>query len=219
MARPSDNVLSHWSHLFDEYSTSTTDFYSAVEAAVKARKAPDVNIERVDFHEGGVLSAKREYLRVRRGQLAFDICAAPYGRGQFFSWWLVDLPPSGAFFVVLVILAGIAGMVALCFKIFGFFGGPLASLIAVPIGLLFVGHLIRETASDIEATVLAVPYLGAVYARIFSPPTYYRTDTALMFQETVRGAVMEALQGLRSGKGLRALSPEEWKPTMRDLTR
>lgn len=67
--------------------------------------------------------------------------------------------------------------------------------------------------------MLAIPYLGAVYAAIFSPVTYYRMDTALMFQESVRGAVMQVIDGLQNTQGLRALSPEERTPRMRDLGR
>jgi hypothetical protein len=42
----------------------------------------------------GLLSAKREYLHVRRGKLAFDICGAPFGTGFFLSCWLAEMAPS-----------------------------------------------------------------------------------------------------------------------------
>ncbi len=44
------------------------------------------------WKEGGVLSAKREYLRIQRGNLAFDVCTAPHGSGYFFSWWMARVP-------------------------------------------------------------------------------------------------------------------------------
>ncbi|MGA2258806.1 MAG: hypothetical protein ABSG53_29415, partial [Thermoguttaceae bacterium] len=125
------------------------------------RKLPDVRVSRVDHHEGGILSAKREYLRVRRKELIFDICAAPFGPGGFFvSWWLGELP----------------------------------------------GCLLAE-----------FPLLGPILTRLFKPMTYYRLDTALMFQESVRAAVLEILDGVTKAKGLRALSELDRKPIMAGL--
>ena len=73
-------VLSHWYHLFEDLEASPMEFYASVEESVERREIPDAERSRVDHHEGGVLSAKREYLRVSRGRLAFDVCAAPFGR-------------------------------------------------------------------------------------------------------------------------------------------
>jgi hypothetical protein len=71
---------------------SPKEFYSNVEAAVKECVVPGLEVSRVDWKEGGILTADREYLRVSRGRLIFDICAAPFGNGFFFSWWLTKSP-------------------------------------------------------------------------------------------------------------------------------
>ena len=47
--------------------------------------------------------------------------------------------------------------------------------------------------------------------------TYYRLDTALMFQESVRAAVLEILDGAIKAKGLRALSELDRKPILAGL--
>lgn len=47
--------------------------------------------------------------------------------------------------------------------------------------------------------------------------TYYKVDTALMFQSAVHGAVLEVVDGMTSTKGLRALSELERKPILRGL--
>ena len=83
-----DAILSNWHVLIDNYSTSGLEFFERVEAAVKERQVPQVSFSRKDFRESGILSDKRTYLRLRRSNLAFDIGAAPYGTGYFFSWWL-----------------------------------------------------------------------------------------------------------------------------------
>ena len=88
-------VISNWSHLIEFFNYSSKDFYTQVEEAVKKREIPEIKFQRVDFKEGGMLSAKREYLRVRRHALVFDICAAPFGKGFFVSWWLGE--PMGCF--------------------------------------------------------------------------------------------------------------------------
>ena len=77
-------VMEHWYSLVPGFNTSTKDFYAAVEAELKACQVPGLDIACVDFAEGGVLSAKRQYLRMTRERLVFDICAAPFGTAYFF---------------------------------------------------------------------------------------------------------------------------------------
>jgi len=101
MAKKVAQVLSHWNHFFDGLSASSQDFYQAVEGAVKTRSLPDIRLERVDFHEGGIFSAKREYLRVEHKEHLFDVCAAPFGTGYFFSWWLAEPAPYGLWGLIL----------------------------------------------------------------------------------------------------------------------
>ena len=85
-------VFSHWFHMLEGLQESPQSFYASLENAVKKREVPDVVISRIDYKEGGVFSAKREYCRVKRKKLIFDVCAAPYGRSFFISWWLAEIP-------------------------------------------------------------------------------------------------------------------------------
>jgi hypothetical protein len=66
-------VISHWHHPVENFQTSTMEFYAAVEQALKPREIPDYSVSRIDWREGGVLTARREYLRIKRGKLAFDL--------------------------------------------------------------------------------------------------------------------------------------------------
>jgi hypothetical protein len=88
MPRRASLVLSHWFNLIEGLQHSPNQFYTSVEESLTRRKLADVDIERVLHHEGGIFSAEREYLRVKRNEHIFDICAAPYGNGFFVSWWL-----------------------------------------------------------------------------------------------------------------------------------
>jgi len=92
MAKPAQIVLSHWHNLVEGLQESPQNIYSLIETSINEKQLPDVKITRVTLHEAGLLSAKREYLRVRRKEHLFDICAAPFGSGFFFSWWLGEVP-------------------------------------------------------------------------------------------------------------------------------
>jgi hypothetical protein len=86
-------VVSQWASLLENFNTSALDFYTLVEARVTAREAPDLKLGRKNLSEGSIFSSSREYLLVRRKKLTFAVCSAPYGTGQFFSWWLLEEEP------------------------------------------------------------------------------------------------------------------------------
>src|SRR5262245_30612183 len=88
-----EHVRAHWATSCDAFQTSSRDFYRSVDEAIRRREIPELHLSRVVYRESGALSAKREYLRVERRGLHFDICAAPFGTGFFFSWWQVAAPP------------------------------------------------------------------------------------------------------------------------------
>ena len=164
MARRAEMIVfSHWYHLLEGVKASPMDFYASVDKAVAQRVVPDSKCSRVDWREGGLLSAKREYLRIRRKEFIFDICGAPFGDAFFVSWWLGE----------------------------------------VPSGLL--------------ALLGSIPILGAFFRLFIRPITYYRIDTALMFQEGVHAAVMEVIDQLMTSGGLRTLNEWERKPILKQL--
>ncbi len=83
-------VLSHWSHYFPYSTLSSNELYSKIEELVKSHEMPSTKTERVTHKEGGIFSASREYFRVKHKDLVFDICAAPFGKDFFVSWWLFE---------------------------------------------------------------------------------------------------------------------------------
>lgn len=158
-----NDVVSHWDHLFEGMQVSSKEFYSRVEGALQSRAVPNCSWVRVDISEGGILSAKRTYLRISRKQHVFDICAAPFGNAFFVSWWLCE-PPSGC----------------------------LSILLGIPVINLLTWVAVR-------------------------PLSYFKIDTALMFQQSVHAAVLEVLDQMTTAQGARSLAPEERKPLMRDF--
>ncbi|REJ81319.1 MAG: hypothetical protein DWQ44_09705 [Bacteroidetes bacterium] len=80
--------LSKWQHSFSFFKISTQEFYQKVEEEIKKHEIPGISIARVTHYQTGLISAKREYLRISRDEYIFDICAAPFGTDFFVSWWL-----------------------------------------------------------------------------------------------------------------------------------
>lgn len=156
-------VFSHWYTLIENLQTSPMEFYASVGKAIERRQVPDAKTDRIDWKEGGVFSAKREYLRVRRKEYLFDICGAPFGTGFFISWWLGEVP------------------------------------------------------SGLWALLSDLPAIGWFFRLFIRPATYYKIDTALMFQTAIHSAVLEVIDEITKTKGLRALSELERKPILKEL--
>jgi len=210
-----DAVISHWYKLLESLQYSALEFYSAVEKAVADRQIPSTSTSRVDRHEGGVLSARREYLRIERGQYIFDVCGAPFGKGFFVSWWLSERrSPFGVLALLLFVTCGLLGL-GLFLEVFGVFHGLLLGFIGLPVLFWLFVRFINQYGEGWDDALVAMPVLGRSYERIFRPPTYYKIDTVLMFQQAVHTAVLEVVDGITSGKGLRKLSELERKPILR----
>lgn len=84
-------VHSHWNQPFKDVQFSTQDIYSKIEQSLWKSGIDNLNITRIELHEGAhFVTPKRYYLRVMWRNLVFDICAAPFGKGFFISWWLFE---------------------------------------------------------------------------------------------------------------------------------
>ncbi|MFB3910483.1 MAG: hypothetical protein ACE15D_18995 [Candidatus Eisenbacteria bacterium] len=208
-------VLAHWQQSFEDFRTSSGDFYDAVMQSLARRKVPDIGYQRIRYREGGVASADREYFRVQRRNIVFDICAAPFGTGYFFSWWLAIRPPTFVDWMALLVIAG--------FFVLNVIGrwqsilGGVVALLTLPLVLWLVAGIAHRNRPGLESAVMMLPVVGTLYRAIFRPTTYYQIDTALMFRAEVEAAVKEVISGLRASKGLRALTTEEEKPVLSEL--
>jgi hypothetical protein len=146
----------------------------------------------------------------------------PFGNGYFFSWWLARIPRVLLDFVFLFCSLAFGSLLMKILAKGGEDGSPgCLGVFLAPLaffGLLFLlGLFVRYGDSGLEPTVLSMPITGFLYGLVFRPVTYFNEDTALMFQEAVQSAVLEAIEGLRASKGLRALSYDERKPSLRNL--
>lgn len=211
-------LISHWYVLVEGLRASPLEFYQSLENAISQREAPGINLTRVDWNEGGVLSAKREYLRVSRGRLAFDVCGAPFGKGFFFSWWLTETRTPFAGLLAVLMLAALVAIFAVCTSIAGWILGSVLTIIFIGVGVRATAASVRTGGAIVlEDALLATPVLGWVYIRWFRTETFYRIDTTLMFQELVHKCVLEVSGGMLNQQGLRGLSDQEQQPRIRDL--
>lgn len=220
MSKP--QVEGHWHSLIEGFATSSLDFYELVKAGIARREIPDLKISQVEWKQGGLGSGKRIYLRVSREGLNFDICAAPFGTGYFFSWWLARIPRillDILFILFMLIVAG--AMVRAAASGEGHEGQTFVQFliqgcsffVLTPLALFLLGLLVRYGNLGLEPTVLSMPITGFFYGLIFRPQTYFNEDTAIMFRESVHHAVTEAIDQVTSAQGVRGLSEDARKIT------
>ena len=196
-------VISNWSTLVEDFNASAKRFYDEVEQAAARRQIPQLNASRVTWAESGVLSAEREYLRLERGTYRFDICAAPFGTGYFFSWWFTVRLPSPIFAMIFMAIAIVGSWFAL---------GLIKTGCLIPLGWLFIGLLVRLRA-PVADYFLAVPILGWVWEKIFRPTTFYEIDTQTMYRTAVDSAVQEVIKQTTNIQGIRQMGGSEHTET------
>jgi hypothetical protein len=219
-------ILSHWCTLIDGLQASPLEFYKCVDEAVERRKVPGLARRRVLWPEGGLLSAKREYLRLTRGKLLFDICAAPFGTGFFVSCRLVnrEIPwgliaaaiasvPIFLMFSSVLLVAHEKGIPAAI----GWIAFIIPAMVFVGLGIWVMLRLLHGSLMDLDRYLCTSPVLGPMYERITGRMTYYRIDTTMMFQQAVQAAVMEAVDHHIKVQGLTPLSADERKPVLSKL--
>ena len=244
---PLESVVAHWHKLFNDFNTSSDDFYARVVLTLREREVPGFKTSRVTWKEGGVLSPNREYLRVTGDRYVFDMCAAPFGTGFFFSSWVTKKQARFVLFYLAVIaLVMFAAYRALFWVVKSVLSGmspySLRSLPPIVRHLLFpllygggwviwpvlilvpfcavvclVALVARGGFKGPEEALRKVPLIGWLYTHVFTPETYYRIDTLQMFQSAVHTAMVETIDGVVTQKGLRGLTEDERKPVFSQL--
>lgn len=170
---------------FEQFECSPEEFYKSIEQELEVRQMPGLTIERIEHKEGGLLSAKRVYLRIRRERLVFDICLAPFGTYWFISRRYSLIPFSlkvWELVVVFLLLASVAGFyIALFGLVLGssIFGGSILGI------ALLMNSLVSLGLHDLDAALLQIPVIGAIYECLFRKETYYREDTRNTYVDIV----------------------------------
>ena len=211
------DVLDAWLYSAEGVSLQPQEFYSSVEKRLEDQKIPKMEISRVEFAEGGLLSNQRQYMRLMRERLAIDTCAAPFGKHFFFSCRIVYIP-------VLVRLWHIVA--ALSFLVL--FGGslivllgPIFAAIAFVTFLFAVAAVFRNAGSsafsDLDTLLLGIPIVATIYEDWFRVETYFRIDTRTLYQTILPGLIRAAAEEVCGEKGLKLVQQSATAPVLAEL--
>lgn len=213
------DVIEHWIGFAENFQFPSADFYEAVEKELEARKVPGLEKSRVEFAEGGLLSDKRVYLRMLRERLVFDVCAAPFGTRFIFSCRMAEIPAVIQLWQLAAVLLGFCIFAALFFKIFGFFWGAVAMIVALAGTVYLLRNAVALGLQDLDATLIKSPVLGPIYECFFRKETYYRVDTRLMYLDTVSNVVKTLAEEVTAAKGVKLVRQYGQSPILGELYR
>jgi len=211
--------VAHWSHPMDHFQTSSKDFYDKVQKTLEDQRIPRVFFSKALWKEAGLLSPERLYLRVSWNRYVGDICAAPFGRAFFFSFWVFVLPP-------VLSLFHIAGMISLFAGIeFGMRylspvpieGFPVVYAFAplLPLLVLWVRFSRQAINADpLTDFILGLTIIGPLIEILFRRLTYFERDTAAMFLGMIEHGFFQVADEVTKAKGRRGLSELDKKPEL-----
>jgi hypothetical protein len=83
-------VHAHHSQHFEDLQMSSKEFYLLLKTMIEEYKYPEVECTPMTLKEGGIFSSKREYLRISKERYHYYVCASPFGKSFFISWWLQE---------------------------------------------------------------------------------------------------------------------------------
>lgn len=203
--------------LIEGFQTSTDAFYRSIEGELTARKVPGLDLERIDYREGGLFSSKRDYLRMRRERLTFDLCSAPFGTSWFFSYRFCEIPAPLPLWQLLFVLAAIAALASAYAALYGaIWGCVIIGMTALGFALL-VRNALTLGLEDFDAWLLTVPILGRVYEGLLRKETFFRQDTRFMYAEMVERIIQAKIKEITASEGIEKVEFVEARPDIHPL--
>jgi hypothetical protein len=217
--------LQHWIAFADGFQYAPSEFYDAVEKELKAKQVPGMEMSRIEFAQGGILSDRRLYLRMVRERLTFDVCASPFGgAGFFFSCRMADIPVAVKLWQLLVVVFGLGACamlsLSLLTRIFGVKGllfCPVMWLALFFLGIYVLRNAVAMGLKDFDATLINSPIVGSIYQTWFRKETYYRQDTRLLYLEVVGNVVKKLAEDAIAAKGVKLIKQYELSPILGEL--
>ena len=212
-----DEVLQHWISFADGFNMSVQEFYEAVQKMLEERKIPGMEVSKIEYPEGGLLSDNRIYLRMIRERLAFDLCASPFGSSFFFSCRTVYSPPVLRLWHIIAIFLFFSLVYCGLVKLLGVMFANIAMVgLLLAIAETFRNVVVLEL-SDLDATLMKIPVVGPIYENIFRKDTYYRQDARLVYLKIVPDIVKELAEEVTGAKGIKLVKQFESAPILGEL--
>ena len=196
-------LIDHWIVSAAEFSLAPGEFYTTVENQLSARKFPSVEISRVEFAEGGLMSDQRLYLRFMRERLAVDVCAAPFGTEYFFACRTTYIPALVRLWHIVVALAFFFAVEALLIKPLGFTFATIA--VVALVGVL--QNASSGAMADLDTLLLKIPVVATIYEDWFRVDTYYREDTRALYMQLLPKFIEAMAEDTCAVKGVK-LEPQ-----------
>jgi hypothetical protein len=210
-------VFGHWLTPTADCHFSTKEFYDELETAIRAKQWPGVQLLRIDHFEAGMLSHKREYLRVVRHRQLFDICAATFGKDYFFSVREAEIPAVVNIRACLTILLSLLFLLGFCVDKLGLFFGSIVMVSVLAFTCWFLFNIVKLGLSKVDSILIQLPSIGPVYEAVFRRDTYFQQDTRLFFLQCVNDLVKSHVEKTTSAKGLMFLNRFENQPILGEL--
>jgi hypothetical protein len=211
-------VSSHWGTALRSLQFSAQEFYGKVEQAIYAREWPGVELLRVRHSEAGLLSHKREYLRVVRQRQVFDICAATFGKDYFFTLREAEIKPPLSFATFLIFLLALSMLFTWSVTSFGAYAGLINFSALLAIGFFLMFNALRMGMTRLDGLFMRLPVIGPIYETFFRrSTTYFQHDTRMVFLKLMDELVKEQVDEETSAKGIKLLSCFEHRPIFDDF--
>ncbi len=220
-SKKSDSIenqqLSYWCKLFEKPLCSPQEFYALVEENLSKWNVPALSGGYIDLREGNIFSDKRLYLQLNRELLVFEVCAAPFGTGYFVSARLFDRRR----YATLKDFIGLLIFIGLLSAVFWYMIGFLQTVFLMLFALIGVVGLIKSASPSLirkmDGAFPQLPCIGPIYESLAHPLTNFRIDQNNMYQQAVHQAVMTTVDALNQKVGIKPLTAEERKPTIRQM--
>jgi hypothetical protein len=210
-------VYGHSATFPPDFHFSAKDFYAKLEDAIRAKEWPGVQLVRLDYSEAGLLSHKRQYLRVIRQRHLFDICAATFGKDYFFSVREAEIPAVVSVRAFIVLLLTLYFVTSASIQTLGLIPGSISLMFLLVFILWFLFNILKLGLTRIDSILIQLPVVGPVYETWFRKDTYFQQDTRMAFLHSVTELVKEHVEETTSANGVKFLDYFENQPLMDGL--
>lgn len=209
------DLIGYWSKHYPDFQLSSLEFYASLAEILRNQQVPELLILRKRWKESGLISSRREYLRISYGRYSCDVCAAPFGINYFFSCWTGLLPRkltwrnqvgmATSFIVAFALLLAKAGL-----------GALVVLLMSIGIFAMLRRRGLFQSQGQFDEFLSGITVIGPILD-IFRPLTYFEVDTAHAFHEMVQRCLLSMIDKVTEVHGLQPLTEKERAPVMREL--
>jgi len=211
------DVFTHWGTILQVH-LSAKEFYDRLEQKIRERQWPGVDLVRVFYSEAGLLSHKREYLRIVRHRQVIDVCASMFGKDYFLSMREAEIRAQLTFLTFIILLFCLGLFLNWLVGLFGLFSGTIAFGVLLIFGVFLLMNVLRMGLTRLDGILLRTPVIGPIYETWFRrSSTYFQHDTRMVFLKLMDDMVKEHVDEETSAKGIRLLPCFEHQPILDDL--